>query len=374
MKKVLFICLLAVFTFSLAGSASAAVTNASITIPADQELNYQTTKAITWTYTGGVTAPKFNISMVSQATPATELPIAQVLCRAPGVDDPCTFSWKVGSLKSGRFLMGVNYKIRVCRAGADPTDLTECDDSPTDFTIIPPELKTQQQVFDLFKTAIGNRYNDLDKNNNSGLAGVRDFITVNTAAADEAPAYRISKDMVNQAKAYKLTGKDLLDWFKDKFTSTPSGAFLNERDRSGITYAMTNRYKDLCANKFNSDVNNIKVYYNIATAKAEKAKQAAIKVCNDTYKVSIAEVKNMAEPNLFIKAIQQFIAKEKARLIKDSCVNMAYNSYYNNAKTHATPGVLALQVKLEFDDYPVKKTNYTDCLSDVDDLTWQYTN
>lgn len=271
MKKILLFCSLTVLLLSLAVSAQAAV-NVNVTFPADGKLNYQTTKPITWTYSGAVIAPRFNISIVQTVgSVETIRPIVtQALCKAPTATDPCTFSWKVGSLNSGRFLMGVDYKIRVCVAG-----VSDCGDSATAFKIIPPALTTQWQVLNLFKTAMGNRYNDLNSNAKSGAQGVYDCIIteypVTPATVPPSTASKITKTMVNtefvgSKKIYELTDPaDILVWFKDKFkaviASDPNGVILSIRDQQGIQYAMNNRFDDLCSSNWITTMNGLTQTY-----------------------------------------------------------------------------------------------------------------
>ncbi|MDO8667996.1 MAG: hypothetical protein Q7K35_02755 [bacterium] len=391
MKKILLFFSAVFFVFIMASSAQAAI-DVTVTFPADGELNYQTTKSITWTYpAGNLIAPKFNISMF---TGAETRPIAtQVLCRA-AADGSCAYSWKVGKITSGRFLMGVNYKIKVCLAVVGES--LDCDES-ADFKIIPSAITTQQQVFNLFKTAMGNRYNNLNaynptvQNYYTGEAGVRDFLTVNTAATG-FPTYRISTTTVNAVdtvtntnkKIYAMTLFEQLDWFKYKFNQL-KGDFLNARDRDGIKYAMSNRYSDLCAAPWNTAKDIATRAYNTAVADAEKARKGARakfaadgtviagqeatgqELCNFNYNrdmkiTTIVPAKNSDYNN----ATLRFIALQKLQNAKDLCLTAEYKKLYDAKETAlGTTGISG------FEDAMVAPTNaYGTCLGDRKSNWW----
>lgn len=307
MKKILLFFSLAVLLLPLA--AGAAVTG--VTSPElDESWNQGTTRIISWT--SDTAGAKFNISLCP--------PAGGCLSVKTNIDK-LTYDWPVGKLRSGGTVAaGDGYVIKVCQAGL--SEDAGCDSSLL-FNIWPPHLTSQQQVFDLFKKAMGNRYNDLNANRNSGVAGVWDFIMTNWGT-DAAPDYKISVATVNdegEGGAYRKSGKGLLLWFKDQFIAR-SGSFLNARDKAGITNAMVNRHKDWCLIERNNRVNTLIKNYNNAITAAETVKNREIKVCADAY--------NSAMRNLTGNSANKFIAKEEALYAKNTCINLFYQNSAHN--------------------------------------------
>ncbi|OGF31060.1 hypothetical protein A3H09_01195 [Candidatus Falkowbacteria bacterium RIFCSPLOWO2_12_FULL_45_13] len=371
MKKILLFFSLAVFVFLLADNARAAVTDVAIPLlPADGKLNYQTTdKRITWTYSGTVAAPRFNISMV---TGSVSLPIAtQVLCNTPRDGTGCAFLWKVGSLRSGRFVMGTEYHIKVCVVGS--TDPLDCSNSANAFKIIPPELTTQWQVLDLFKKAMGNRYANLNSNGKSGAQGVYDCIIKEYAAVPPTTppttAPKITKTVVNTAlfggkKIYELTDPaDILVWFKGKFkdiaANDPNRVILNNRDKEGIQYAMSNRFTDLCAKDWLTAINGLMRTYKAGVSSFQKTRDNTIRNCNNDYNKRVSCVKDVeckdkrgvriqdstltdipttagitAKNNQYNNSTIRYIEQEQYVNDRDRCIAEAYTTF-NRSKTAA---------------------------------------
>lgn len=306
MKKILLLLFFSVafFVFILAGSAQAdvqpAVTAVTISLPTDGELNYQTTKPITWTYSGIIGVPKFDISLIEAVGTVTAKPVAtQVLCKTQA-DGSCAYPWRVGSLRSSRFLMGVDYKIRVCVAGANPA---VCRDSATAFKIIPPALKNQQEVLNLFKTAMSNRYGSLSSQ------GVSGYILGNGTAGSS----KIPTATANQAKVYNnILVIDRLNWFKDQFLPN-TGGVLTATNKQSIQQAMVGRYTDFCVADWKTAINGLTRVYQtnvtngvravpakgtvaavLAVPSYQQVLNTAVRNCNSDYNKNITCKKGVA--------------------------------------------------------------------------------
>ncbi|KKR91924.1 MAG: hypothetical protein UU43_C0001G0104 [Candidatus Falkowbacteria bacterium GW2011_GWA2_41_14] len=375
MKKILLFCSLAVFVFCLAASVQAAV-NVNVDFPADGKLNYQTTKPITWTYSGTVAVPRFNISIFAGAE--TRLIATRVLCNTPKDGTGCAFSWKVGSLQSGRFVMGTEYHIKVCVVGS--TDSLDCANSATAFKIIPPELKNSQEVLKLFKDAMGNRYNNLNSNAKSGAQGVYDCIikeyAVVPATTPPTTAPKITKTMVNTEtvdgkKIYELTDPaDILVWFKGKFkniaANDPNGVILNNRDKEGIQSAMNNRFDDLCSKNWITTMNGLMQTYKTKVINGtrvvdsfQKTRDNTIRNCNNDYNKKVSCVKGVeckdnkrgariqystmnnipitdgmtAKSNQYNNSTIRYIEQEQYANQRDLCIAAAYEKFNDDKKT-----------------------------------------
>lgn len=328
MKKILLFFFLAILVLPLAASAGITVSS-----PSGSELIQGANQPITWSLDPANPAAKFNLSLCTPPPAVGSAPVCRSIRTNIGITTP-PYIWKVNKLLSGN-----RYRIEVC-----PVDRSGCAYS-AEFNILPPALKNQQEVLNLFKTAMANRYADLNSNAKSGAQGVYDYII---ASPNSVPPKlpNITKEMVNNGTSpvYARTSLMQLDWFKTEFLKN-TGGVLETKDKAGIKYAMSRRYSDLCAAEWNTAMKNATGIYNTAVANAEKARKGIrARIGNGTaanpqfpatgeqrclavYEAGV-KVINIT-PNLYNSATRKFITLQGLQNEKDLCLTAEYETLYD---------------------------------------------
>lgn len=322
MKKILLFFSLAILVLPLAASAGITVSS-----PSGSELIQGANQPITWSLDPANPAAKFNLSLCTPPPAVGSAPVCRSIRTNIGITTP-PYIWKVNKLLSGN-----RYRIEVC-----PVDRSGCAYS-AEFNILPPALKNQQEVLNLFKTAMANRYADLNSNAKSGAQGVYDYII------GEA---KIATTTVNNATppVYTRTPILQLDWFKTEFLKnlgTPP--VLNQRDKEGIKQAMVRRYSDICSVAWNTEIASSTKKYHKAVAAAESARKGIrARIGNGTaanpqfpatgeqrclaiYEAGV-KVINIT-PNLYNSATRKFITLQGLQNEKDLCLTAEYETLYD---------------------------------------------
>ncbi|MDD4900994.1 MAG: hypothetical protein PHS62_02685 [Patescibacteria group bacterium] len=218
--------------------------------------------------------------------------------------------------------------------------------------------KSQTEVLAIFKTAMADRFANLNYNKKTGATGVYNYIITHSHITMTTYEAAVVNAMDTPAK---------LDWFKARLLLNTDGA-LSQTNKDGIRQAMNARYSDLCIAPWNATIKTLTATYKKALVDAEKARKgvrakaatattAAVvatgeELCKADYSQS---VKALANSTAYDKAAVKYIALERLKNVKDQCVNATYTAFY-------TARVAAL-ANLETGK-TAANTTYTACVGD----------